>query len=312
MEPGSLTILPTITFPNKPSKSYQCTQGPRQTQVTSCDLCVGQFLCPGVPRAHDEPKVMTRGEKKRGRWENRFRKNGSCPLQHAHTTLSRLSKDNQLRCKCSPEGGGIERSPVSFASEHKVCLWWGQLVTAERSQSVHLSQPLLHMLTEKADSCIHPGSKMIHSSHTQTHTCYTNTFGPQAGAWEVLTQSPFLLCWKAGKTVVRHGGFSAHVERLMGDYRSEAWAAAEQGPSCLTGSHLRHGPAPPAVAGSRLEEESQNWHWYNKVSELKKAPSVLRLCVNLKDADRESWRQRWRAIKTESWRVEGEDVFKID
>ncbi|CAB1459911.1 unnamed protein product [Pleuronectes platessa] len=49
VEPGNHTILPTITFPNKPSKSYQCTRGPRQTQVTSCDLCAGQFLCPGAP-----------------------------------------------------------------------------------------------------------------------------------------------------------------------------------------------------------------------------------------------------------------------
>lgn len=45
------------------------------------------------------------------------------PLQHAYASQSGLSKDDQLRCKCSPEGGGTERSPVSFASEHKVCLW---------------------------------------------------------------------------------------------------------------------------------------------------------------------------------------------
>lgn len=48
-------------------------------------------------------------------------------------------------------------------------------MTAERSQSVHLSQPLLHILTEKADSCIHPRSKMIHSSHTRRHTHATQT-----------------------------------------------------------------------------------------------------------------------------------------
>lgn len=175
-------------------------------------------------------------------------KNGSFPLQNAHTTQPRLSKDNQLSWKCSPEGGGTERSPVSFASEHKVCLWWGQLVTAESSQYVHLSQPLSHILTQKADSCIHPGSEMIHSSptHTRTHALHKHIWTPSRG-WEVLTQSPFLLCWKAGKTVVRHGGFSAHVERLMGDYRSVAWAGAEQGPSCWTGSQLRHGPVPPAA-----------------------------------------------------------------
>lgn len=67
-----------------------------------------------------------------GGWEKEIsKKDGSCPHQHAHTSQSRLSKDNQLRCKCSPEwrgggwgeGGEIERSPVSLACEHKVCLW---------------------------------------------------------------------------------------------------------------------------------------------------------------------------------------------
>lgn len=173
-------------------------------------------------------------------------KKGSFALHHAHTAQCRLSKDNQLRCKCSPEGGWTERSPVSFASEHKVCLWWGQLVTAESSQSLHLSQPLFRILTEKADSCIHPCSNMIHSSHTLTQMLHKHIWTP-SGVWEVLTQSPFLLCWNAGKTVVRHGGFSAHVERLMGDYHSVAWVGAEQGPSCWTEGQLRHGPVPPAV-----------------------------------------------------------------
>ncbi|TNN62391.1 Protein S-Myc [Liparis tanakae] len=35
VESGTPTILPTITFTNKPSKSYQCTQGTRPAQVTS-------------------------------------------------------------------------------------------------------------------------------------------------------------------------------------------------------------------------------------------------------------------------------------
>lgn len=138
---------------------------PRVTSVQVSSCAQGRL---GAP---DEPKVTKRGGKRGDDGKRDLKKDGSYPRQHARTTQSRLSKDNQLRCKCSPEeGGGTERSPVSFASEHKVCLWWGQLVTAERSQSVHLSQPLLHILTEKADSCIHPGSKMIHSSHTRTHT----------------------------------------------------------------------------------------------------------------------------------------------
>lgn len=48
-------FLPTVTFPNKPSKTYQRTQGSRQTEVTSGDLCEGEFLCPeafhGLQRA---------------------------------------------------------------------------------------------------------------------------------------------------------------------------------------------------------------------------------------------------------------------
>ncbi len=31
--------------------------------------------------------------------------------------------------------------------------------------------------------------------------------------------------------MVRHGGFSAHVERLMGDYRSEAEPGLNKGPA---------------------------------------------------------------------------------
>lgn len=90
---------------------------------------------------------------------------------------------------------------------------------------------------------------MIHSSaRSQMCSCYTNTFQTPSRGRGLATQSPFLLCWKATKTAVRHGGFSAHVERLMGDYGSVARALAEQGPSCWTGSRLRqHGPAPPAT-----------------------------------------------------------------
>lgn len=145
-------------------------------------------------------------------------------------------------------GGGIERISVRFTAEHKVCLWWGQLVTAERSKSVHLDQPLLHILTEKADSCIHTPCEMIHSSLACicVHVLHKHIWTPSRSC-RVSTQSPFLLCWKAGKTTVRHSVFSAHVERLMGDYRSVAKARAEQGPSCWTGSHLRHSPAFPAT-----------------------------------------------------------------
>lgn len=39
------------------------------------------------------------------------------------THNSELSKDNQLRYKCSLQGGQTEGSPVSLAPEHKVCLW---------------------------------------------------------------------------------------------------------------------------------------------------------------------------------------------
>lgn len=39
------------------------------------------------------------------------KKNGSFPLQNAHTTRPRLSKDNQLSWKCSPEGGWDREKP---------------------------------------------------------------------------------------------------------------------------------------------------------------------------------------------------------
>lgn len=132
MKPGTPTILPTITIPNKPSKSYQCTQGPRQTQVTLVDLCAGQFLCPGVPRGWQRAKVMSRGGKER-MVEKDFKRRWKLPLKHARTTQSRLSKDNQLRCECSPEGGGIERSFLGF---------WAQSVSVVRSAGDSWTLPI--------------------------------------------------------------------------------------------------------------------------------------------------------------------------
>ena len=224
--------------------------------MTWGDLCAGQFLCPGAPRGSRWAKGHNkRGGGKRVRWEKKLKKkkkkkkDGGCPLQHAHTTQSRLSKDNQLRCKCSPEGGGTERSPVSSPPSTKcVCgevSWWQlnapNLYTSASLCCTYLLKRLIH-----AFILVAKWFTALPLSLTHTHTLHKHIWTPSRG-WEVLTQSPFLLCWKAGKTVVRHGGFSAHVERLMGDYRSVARAGAEQGPSCWTGSHLRHGPAPPAV-----------------------------------------------------------------
>jgi len=95
--------------------------------------------------------------------------------------LTRLFKENQLRSKCSPQGGGKERSPVSVVAEHKVCLWWGQLVTAESSKSVHLSQPLLHILTERLIHAFILVAKWFTArSHTHTHPTKTN-WDPKQG-----------------------------------------------------------------------------------------------------------------------------------
>lgn len=155
------------------------------------------------------------------------------------THNSRLFKDNQLRCKCSPELRAGQREPLFPWLHSTKCVcgevsWWQlkapNLYTSASHCFTYLLKRLIHAF-------IHPGSKMIHSSHTHwdTHMLQKHIWTPSRG-WEVFTQSPFLLCWKAGKTLVRHGGFSAHVERLMGDYRSGAWARVEQGPSCWTGS----------------------------------------------------------------------------
>lgn len=53
-------------------------------------------------------------------------------------------------------------------------------MTAERSQSVHLSQPLLHICSEKADSCMHPGRKIIHRlPHTDIHMLNKHMLDPE-------------------------------------------------------------------------------------------------------------------------------------
>ena len=46
-----------------------------------------------------------------------LKKDGGFPFQYAHRMQSRFFKDSQLRCKCSPEGGWIKRSPVSFTAQ---------------------------------------------------------------------------------------------------------------------------------------------------------------------------------------------------
>lgn len=58
-----LTLLPMITFPNKPSTSYQCTQWARPTQMTFSDLYAGQFLWPIVPRGSCQAKGQDRRHK---------------------------------------------------------------------------------------------------------------------------------------------------------------------------------------------------------------------------------------------------------
>lgn len=101
-EAGTPTILPTITFPNKPSKSYQCTQGSRQSKATSGDLCAGEFLCPGalcglwLAKGHGKGGCRECWEKK-----DFFKRMVVACNQHGH----RAQKDNQLGCKCSPKGG---------------------------------------------------------------------------------------------------------------------------------------------------------------------------------------------------------------
>lgn len=146
-------------------------------------------------------------------------------------------------------------------------------------------------------------------THTQTHTSYRNTLGPQAGERELPIQSPFLLCWKEGKTVVRLGGFSAHVERLIGDYYSVDWAWPEQGSSCWTGSHLRHGPVPPATLlaawwavgkGRKVKTDTDK----TKSPDSRKLPVCSGCeCVNAK--------KRTGVGELDAWE-EGRKCFKID
>lgn len=162
-------VLPAVTFHHKSSKTHPCSRGARQTAVTSGDPCVDKFPCPEalvglrLAKGHVKGGLRHTHSQWEGDGKRDFKKDGGCPFQHPNGTQFRLFQDKQLRWKCSPEGVGIERSPVSLVAEHKVCLWWGLLVTAERCRSVYLSQPLLHMLTEKADSCIHVGGTLIHS-----------------------------------------------------------------------------------------------------------------------------------------------------
>lgn len=142
-------------------------------------------------------------------------------------------------------------------------------MTAESSRSEHLSQPLFHILTEKADSCIHPGSKTIHSSHTHTHTqtdthaLHKHILDALAGGLRGLNTITFssllegrknsgatrrLLC-PCGKT---HGRLSQCCLRrrrtraqLLNRKSAPAWPCAASGP-------------PRCLAASRLREESQD------------------------------------------------------
>lgn len=140
-------------------------------------------------------------------------------------------------------------------------------MTAESSRSEHLSQPLFHILTEKADSCIHPGSKTIRNSHTHTqtdtHVLHKHILDSLAGGLWGLNTITFssllegrknsgatrrLLC-PCGKT---HGRLSQRCLRrgrtraqLLNRKSAPAWPCAASGP-------------PRCLAASRLREESQN------------------------------------------------------
>lgn len=219
---------------------------------------------------------------------------------HTHTTQSRLSKDNQLRCKCSPEGGGIERSPVSLAWEHKVCLWWGQLVTAERSQSVHLSQPTLNILTERLIHAFILVAKWFTAlTHTYRHTRATQTHLDPRQRLRGLSTITFssllegrkntgatrrLLC-PCGKT---HG-------RLSQCCLDWDWTRAQLLNRKSPPAHRCTASSPPhCLAASWLREESQNWHRYNKVSGPEKELPVCSECVWI-----------WETHKNGGWRADG-------
>lgn len=144
-------------------------------------------------------------------------------------------------------------------------------MTAESSRSEHLSQPLFHILTEKADSCIHPGSETIHSSRAHTHThsqtdthvLHKHILDAPAGGLRGLNTITFssllegrknsgatrrLLC-PCGKT---HGRLSQRCLRrgrtraqLLNRKSAPAWPCAASG-------------LPRSLAASRRREESQN------------------------------------------------------
>lgn len=262
----------------------------KKTQADSGDLGWPLYRSVPVPRgasgAHDEPKVTIRGGK-RGYDGKRdfFKKGWTLPPSNMNTQLS----PDYLRITnwgVSVLQRGVRQREALFPSllsTKCVCgevSWWQlnapNLYTSASLCFTYLLKRLIHAFIPVAEWFTAP-------SHTHTHMLHKHIWTPDR-SWEVLTQSPFLLCWKAGKTVVRHAGFSCHVERLS--QYIPGWSR--------TRAQLlnRKSPGPPAVllaawpAVSR-GRKSKNWHWYNS---FKKAPSVLGLCVNLIE------RRGWRAV----------------
>lgn len=130
-------------------------------------------------------------------------------------------------------------------------------MTAERCRSVYLRQPLLHMLTEKADSCIHLGGTLIHTTHTQKHT---RTPSRGTGAPNTITFSSLLegrknsgATWRllcpCGTThwrlLQRRLGLARTRPQLLNRKSPPAWPCASSNP-------------PSCLVGSRKREESQN------------------------------------------------------
>lgn len=154
-EAGTPTILPTITFPNKPSKSYQCTQGSRQSKATSGDLCAGEFLCPGALRGLWLAKghVMARGGC-RECWEKKiFLKGWQLPTTNMDTEHRRITNWGVSVL----QRGDWDREKPCF-----LCVW-AQSVSVVRSAGdswmlqIRTPQPATVLHTYwKADSCIHP------------------------------------------------------------------------------------------------------------------------------------------------------------
>lgn len=183
-----------------------------------------------------------------------LKKDGGFPFQHAHRMQSRFFKDNQLRCKCSTEGGLDKEEPCFHCCTKRVCgeVGWWQL------NAPNLNTSASHCFTYLLKRLIHAFILVAKwaSLLSHTHTCMlqrhisdpkqglrslnTITFSFLLGGRKNSGATHRLLC-SCGKTHGRLSQCSLGLGRtraqLLNRKSPPAWPCASNNPPrCLVGS----------------------------------------------------------------------------